>query len=319
MTSTINRALPASNSPLLSVDVRGNFQAAANDIEALQASDASKAPIANPTFTGTVGLPAGQAVNGIILRSDLAITTFLSGDGTYRTPAGGGGGGTWGSITGTLSSQTDLQTALNAKAPIASPTFTGTVGGITATMVGAPSGSGTSTGANTGDQTITLTGDVTGTGTGSFVAAVSNAAVIGKVLTGFTAGAGAVASTDNILQAFQKVVGNASTPAAPRVVALTDAATVTPNCGTTDIGTLLTLSQTSVLANPTGSPVSGQRLIIRIKSTAIQNISFGSQYRSSNDITLPTATTGGSKTDYLGFIWNSVDSTWDYISKNLGF
>ena len=37
---------------------------------------------------------------------------------------------------------------------------------------------------------------------------ILNSAVISKVLTGFTAGAGTVAATDSILQAFQKIVGN---------------------------------------------------------------------------------------------------------------
>ena len=41
-------------------------------------------------------------------------STYLRGDGTWATPAGGGA---WGSITGTLSSQTDLQTALDTKLP----------------------------------------------------------------------------------------------------------------------------------------------------------------------------------------------------------
>jgi len=94
-----------------------------------------KANLASPTFTGTVGLPAGQVVNGVTLSTAQGTTNFLRGDGTYAVPAGGGGG-TWGSITGTLSSQTDLNTALGLKAPLASPTFTGTVGGITKAMVG---------------------------------------------------------------------------------------------------------------------------------------------------------------------------------------
>ena len=70
--------------------------------------------------------------------------------------------------------------------------------------------SGASSGTNTGDQTITLTGEVTGSGTGSFAATVANAAVIGKVLTGYTSGAGTVAATDTILQAIQKLNGNDS-------------------------------------------------------------------------------------------------------------
>lgn len=63
-------------------------------------------------------------------------------------------------------------------------------------------------GTNTGDQTITLTGEASGSGTGSFAVTLSNSAVIDKVLTGYTSGAGTVSATDNILQAIQKLNGN---------------------------------------------------------------------------------------------------------------
>ena len=53
-----------------------------------------------------------------------------------------------------------------------------------------------------------LTGEVTSTGN---TATLSNSAVIGQVLTGFSSGAGTVSATDNILQAVQKVDGNVST------------------------------------------------------------------------------------------------------------
>jgi hypothetical protein len=65
-------------------------------------------------------------------------------------------------------------------------------------------------GTNTGDQTITLTGEATGSGTGSFAVTLTNSAVIGKVLTGYVSGAGTVSATDTILQAIQKLNGNAS-------------------------------------------------------------------------------------------------------------
>jgi len=62
-------------------------------------------------------------------------------------------------------------------------------------------GSGIATGvAMSGEASIINTGAIT----------LSNAAVIGKVLTGFTSGAGVVADTDTILQAFQKIDGNVS-------------------------------------------------------------------------------------------------------------
>lgn len=54
---------------------------------------AAKAPLASPTFTGTVNLPAGQVVNGVTLTNAGGTTNFLRADGTYAAPAGGGGGG----------------------------------------------------------------------------------------------------------------------------------------------------------------------------------------------------------------------------------
>ena len=112
---------------------------------------------------------------------------------------------------------------------------------------------------------------------------------------------------------------NPTIPQLIRVVELTDGATVTPNSNTTDIGLLLTLSQNSTIANPTGSPVSGQKLMIRIKSSSSRTLTWGSQYRGSTDLSLPTATTGSSLTDYLGFQWNAQDSKWDLLALNAGF
>ena len=51
-----------------------------------------------------------------------------------------------------------------------------------------------------------LTGEVT---TSGLTATVTNSAVIGKVITGYVSGAGTVAATDTILQAIQKLNGNA--------------------------------------------------------------------------------------------------------------
>ena len=53
-----------------------------------------------------------------------------------------------------------------------------------------------------------LTGDVTSIGNAT---TLTNAAVIGKVLTGYTAAAGTVAAADNILEAIQKLDGNNAT------------------------------------------------------------------------------------------------------------
>ena len=104
-----------------------------------------------------------------------------------------------------------------------------------------------------------------------------------------------------------------------RVHTLTDAATVTPNIDDYDGGKLLTLSQDSTIANPTGTPISFQQYILRIKSTSVRLLTWGSQYRGSTDLALPTGTSGGSKTDYLMFQWNIEDSKWDMLARNQGF
>lgn len=105
----------------------------------------------------------------------------------------------------------------------------------------------------------------------------------------------------------------------PRVVALTDGATITPNCDTTDIGTV-TIAGNRTFAAPSGTPVAGQKLIFRIKQDAT-----GSRVPTWNAIyrfpggTATTLTTAANKTDYVGFIYNATDTKWDNVAvtKNL--
>jgi hypothetical protein len=123
----------------------------------------------------------------------------------------------------------------------------GVVFGSLATQSGTFSGA--SSGTNTGDQTITLTGEATGTGPGSFAVTLSNSAVIGKALTGFTAGAGAVSATDSILAAIQKIVGNANTLGSLATLNAAPAGTLT---GTTINATVVTSSLTSLGTIATG-------------------------------------------------------------------
>ena len=75
------------------------------------------------------------------------------------------------------------------------------------------------------------------------------------------------------------------------------------------------------IANPSGTAVEGQLMLVRVKSSAGSlTLSFGANYRGSADLPLPsvlTATSG--KTDYMIFRYNAVDSKWDYAGKNFGF
>lgn len=99
-----------------------------------------------------------------------------------------------------------------------------------------------------------------------------------------------------------------------RVVTLTDAATVTLNADTTDLGLLLTLSQATLLANPTGTVLDGQMLELRITSSTSRALTYGSQFRGGTALALPPSTTGGGATDYIGLQWRAANSTWDILA-----
>lgn len=101
-----------------------------------------------------------------------------------------------------------------------------------------------------------------------------------------------------------------------RVVAYTDAATVTLNVDTTDIGTLLTLSQTTNFANPTGTPVDGQYIAVRAKSSTSRLLTWGNKFRGITGRPLPGATTGNNHIDFYEFIYNGTDDKYDLINRS---
>lgn len=98
------------------------------------------------------------------------------------------------------------------------------------------------------------------------------------------------------------------------VQTVTSAATVTP---TTDNDLVVITAQAAALtmAIPTGTPVQGEALMIRIKDNGTaRGITWTSGtggYRAIG-VTLPT-TTVINKTTYVGLIYNSTDSRWDAI------
>ncbi len=98
------------------------------------------------------------------------------------------------------------------------------------------------------------------------------------------------------------------------VQTVTSAATVTP---TTDNDLVVITAQAAALtmAIPTGTPVQGEPLMIRIKDNGTaRGITWTSGtggYRAIG-VTLPT-TTVINKTTYVGLIYNSTDSRWDAI------
>jgi len=103
-------------------------------------------------------------------------------------------------------------------------------------------------------------------------------------------------------------------PITPRLQSVTSSANVTPTSAN-DLVVINAQSAGLTIANPTGTMVQGQALMIRIKDNGTaRSIAFGTNYRAVG-ITLPTTTTI-SKTMYLGCIWNATDTKFDVVGLN---
>ena len=98
--------------------------------------------------------------------------------------------------------------------------------------------------------------------------------------------------------------------------ATTTGTTITPTAGSTNQYEVTALATGATIAAPSGTPVDGQRLILRIKDngtpqTLTWTTSSGA-YRARN-VTLPT-TTVASTPMYIGCIYNTQDTFWDVLA-----
>ena len=100
----------------------------------------------------------------------------------------------------------------------------------------------------------------------------------------------------------------------PRIGTVADSATPTPAADDVDMYTVTALAQAATFGAPTGTPVNGQKLIIRILDNGTARaLAWNAIYRAGTDIALPT-TTVLSKTLYCGFIYNSAATKWDLVA-----
>lgn len=238
-----------------------------------------------------------------------------------------------------------LASKAGASGSVTSVSGTGTVNGITLTGTVTSSGSLTLGGAL---SNVDLTSQVTGTlpvgngGTGitagtsggvpyfsatntiaSSAALTANALVIGG-------GAGAAPATTTTGTGVLTALGNNANAAAgfitgtgtatlsgkridPRTSSTTSTATLTPDISAADQYNLTAQAVGLTVAAPTGTPVDGNRLIIRILDNGVsQTISWNATYTVVG-VTLPTATTA-SKMTYVGCIYNSANTRWDVVA-----
>ncbi len=103
----------------------------------------------------------------------------------------------------------------------------------------------------------------------------------------------------------------------PKTNTVTTSANPTINTDTTDEFTITALSDViaSMTTNLSGTPVNGQRLIIRILDAGVaKGITWGAKFVS-RGATLPT-TTVQSKYTYVGLIFNSTANLWDCVATS---
>jgi hypothetical protein len=193
--------------------------------------------------------------SGYISWSSLAGAT----DATISSPANGQilqyniVTGKWVNTTpGFLSAYTETDPIVRAINGIVKSNGTTISAAVAGTDYVIPSGNVTG---SAGSFTGNLAGEVTGTQSATVV---GNAAVIGKVLTGYTSGSGTVAATDNILQAIQKINGNdvlKAPLASPMFTGVPAAPTAAAGTNTTQIAT--TAFVTSAVSAGTSTSFSG--------------------------------------------------------------
>jgi hypothetical protein len=107
----------------------------------------------------------------------------------------------------------------------------------------------------------------------------------------------------------------------PRAVAAgATSGTLTPNSATTDIFNAFGLSGTITVATPSGTPVDGQRLVLRFKDNGTGRVitwtTSSGAFRAMGGITLPT-TTVTSNVTYVDCVYNSTDVFWDVVDVNV--
>lgn len=104
-----------------------------------------------------------------------------------------------------------------------------------------------------------------------------------------------------------------------KVVALSDGANIATDASLGNIFTV-TLGGNRTMDNPTNA-VDGQIILYKLKQdgTGSRTITWGSNFRGSTDVALPTLTTTANAVDYVLFYYNSAATKWDCLSVNKGF
>ena len=104
-----------------------------------------------------------------------------------------------------------------------------------------------------------------------------------------------------------------SAPSDPRTVSTVSTATLIIDSSTTDQSIITAQAEGLTIGVPTGTPVEGRKLIIRIKDDGTNRALTWNAIFEVIGVTLPTTTTAN-KTIYVGLIYNGTSTKWDVIA-----
>jgi hypothetical protein len=130
--------------------------------------------------------------------------------------------------------------------------------------------------------------------------------------------------TNDYLIVYSQTDSQAEKATIPQVIAsslsFASATSLTPNCAYLINYTVNTVAVGTFTVNaPTGcTAVEGQSLTIHIKSTNVQTYAWNAAFVG-GATALPTTSTGSSKGDWIGFLYDSINSKWDYVPVATGF
>lgn len=256
-----------------------------------------------PVANGGTGVTTSTGTGSVVLSASPALT------GTPTAPTASPGTNT-----------TQVSTTAFVTAAISA------VGAVTSVTASSPLAS---SGGTTPNLSLTGAVPVANGGTGATSTTGSGANVLGTSPTLTTPNISSIVNTGTLTlpTSTDTLVGRATTDTLtnksinPRVVSIADGTSVTINADTTDIATQANTQSAGTLTinAPTGTPFNGQKLIFRLQSTNNQTFSWNSIFAGSADLALPTVSSGSSKYDYVGFMYNSTASKWQLLAKVFGF